>query len=29
MVLDFSIWTGGVSLKQMLFAGCPCMLGVG
>lgn len=28
-VLDFSIWTGGVSLKQMLFVGCPCMLGVG
>lgn len=25
----FSIWTGGVSLKQMLFVGCHCMFGVG
>lgn len=28
-MLDFSIWTGGVSLKQMLFVGCHCMFGVG
>lgn len=28
-VFDFSIWTGGVSLKQMLFVGCHCLFGVG
>lgn len=28
-VLDFSIWTGGASLKQMVFVDCHCMFGDG